>query len=188
MSETQQTGRPGRYVRSTGGLIGSMIVLVLVVLGVVVFRAAFRTTPRYDPEPIDYRSLVVSVQQQGLRPAYPAKLPQGWFVKEASFAPGDRPTLDLALTTADEHFVGTHQEDRDADELVHDLVGSGASRGDEVTIASDVGSRWQEWVDTDGDHGFSTRLDDETLLVYGSAPVSEIRQLIGTLTTDELRP
>ena len=41
MSETNQSaapsGRPGRYPRTTGGLIGSMIVLVLVVAGIEQF-------------------------------------------------------------------------------------------------------------------------------------------------------
>ena len=37
---TDQPEKPGRYNRSTGGLIGSMIVLVVVVLGIVVFRGA----------------------------------------------------------------------------------------------------------------------------------------------------
>src|SRR3954468_4352357 len=45
VSQASETGRPGRYQRSFGGLIGSMIVLVLVVLGIVAFRGAFRNTP-----------------------------------------------------------------------------------------------------------------------------------------------
>jgi hypothetical protein len=188
VSDAQGTGRPGRYVRSTGGLIGSMIVLVLVVVGAVIFRAAFRTTPSYQPERIDYRSLVVSVQQQGLKPVYPAPLPHGWYVKDASFAPGDRPSVDLEMTTDENHFVGMHQEDADVRGLVDDLVGTGTVEGGEVTIPSPVGSTWQEWTDPDGDHAYSMDLHRETLLVYGSAPVAEIKQLIGTLSTAKLKP
>ena len=95
MSEVQQTGKPGRYNRSTGGLIGSMIVLVLVVLGIVVFRGAFRDTPEYDPEPVEYLDLVASIQQTGIMPAYPPTLPDGWFVKDARFEPTDRPVFSL---------------------------------------------------------------------------------------------
>ena len=188
MSDAQGTGRPGRYVRSTGGLIGSMIVLVVVVLGAVIFRDAFRTTPSYRPDRVDYRSLIVSVQQQGLKPAYPAPLPKGWFVKDAAFAPGDRPAVDLEMTTDQGHFVGMHQEDADVHTLVDDLVGTGTVPGDKVTIDSRVGSRWQEWTDPDGDHAYSIDRRHETLLVYGSAPVAEIKRLIGTLSTAKLKP
>lgn len=189
MSDAQGTGRPGRYVRSTGGLIGSMIVLVVAVLGVVVFRDAFRTTPTYEPDHVDWRSLIVSVQQQGLTPAYPAPLPQGWYAKDAAFAPGHRPAVDLELTTSEGHFVGMHQEDADVQGLVEDLVGKGTvERQDPVTIPSAVGNTWHEWVDPDGDHAYSTDLHRETLLVYGSAPVAEIKQLIGTLSTAKLKP
>jgi hypothetical protein len=188
VSDAQETGRPGRYVRSTGGLVGSMIVLVVVVVGVVVFRAAFRTTPSYQPHPVDYRSLIVSVQQQGLKPAYPARLPKGWYVKDASFAPGDRPAVDLEMTTSAGHFVGMHQENADVHNLVDDLVGTGAVEGGKVRIDSPVASSWREWTDPDGDHAYSADLHRETLLVYGSAPVSEIKRLIGTLTTEKLEP
>ncbi len=137
MSETTQSGQPGRYNRSFGGLIGSMIVLVLVVLGIVVFRGTFRDTPEYEPEKIDYLALVASVQQSGLTPAYPAQLPDGWFVKDARFVPGDRPVLDLAISTDDGSFAGIHQEDASIDELVDTYVGDEATEGDEVADRGD---------------------------------------------------
>jgi len=188
VSDAQGPGRPGRYNRSTGGLVGSMIVLVVAVLAFFVFRDAFRTTPSYEPEHVDWRSMIVSVQQQGLKPAYPAPLPAGWYAKDAAFASGDRPSVDLELTTDEGHFVGMHEEDTDVRSLVDDLVGSGTLERGQVTISSPVGSTWQEWVDPDGDHAYSTDLGRQTLLVYGSAPVTEIKQLIGTLSTEKLKP
>ncbi|MEP9363860.1 DUF4245 domain-containing protein [Nocardioides sp. CN2-186] len=188
MSEGNQSGTPGRYTRSTGGLIGSMIVLVLVVLGIVVFRGAFRTTPQYEPEHIDYLELVTSIQQAGLTPVYPAALPDGWYVKGATFTPGDRPVFDLAMTTSDDMFAGLHQEDRSVDELVDTLLGTDATQGDDVDIAGTVAPTWQTYSEPDGDHAFAAEVGDDTVVVYGSAPEDELRGLVESLTTAELTP
>jgi hypothetical protein len=174
VSEVSDTGRPGRYQRSFGGLIGSMIVLVLVVLGIVVFRGAFRNTPSYDPEPVDYEAVVTSLQQ-------------GWFAKDVWFERGDRPQFDLALMTSDEHFAGLHEEDESVEALVDTLVGTDATRGDTVTIDSEVAPRWQTFSDPGGDHAFAAEVDGQTVLVYGSAPEEELRTLVESLTTDRLR-
>jgi hypothetical protein len=188
VSEASGTGRPGRYNRSTGGLIGSMIVLVLVVLGIVIFRGTFRDTPTYEPDHIDYLSLVTSIQQQGLEPAYPAELPDGWYVKDASFTPGDRPVLDLAMTTDDGHFAGLHQEDAAVQGLVSTLVGEDATQGDDVDIDGTVAPTWETFADPDGDSAFAAQVGDDTVLVYGSASEDELRALVESLTTDQLDP
>ena len=188
MSQASGTGQPSRYNRSFGGLVGSMIVLVVVVLGIVIFRAAFRTTPDYDPQPVDYRSLVVSIQQAGLTPAYPAELPAGWFVKDATFDTGDRPVLDLAMTTSDDHFAGLHEEDQDVQELVDTYVGTDATPDGTVTIDSDVASTWQAFSDPGGDHGYAAEVGGQSVLVYGSAPEDELKTLVASLTTAPLKP
>ena len=188
MSQASETGQPSRYQRSFSGLIGSMIVLVLVVLGIVVFRGAFRNTPEFDPEPVDYRSLVVSIQQAGLTPVYPAELPAGWFVKDATFDTGERPALDLAMTTADDHFAGLHEEDEDLAELVDTYVGTDATEGDTVAIDSDVAPRWRTFSDPGGDHGYAAEVADQTVLVYGSASEDELRTLVESRTTEKLQP
>jgi hypothetical protein len=188
VSDASQTGRSSRYQRSFGGLVGSMVVLVLVVVGIVVFRGAFRNTPEYEPEHVDYRSLVVSIQQAGLTPPYPADLPSGWYVKDATFDSGDRPVLDLALTTADDHFAGLHEEDEDVDELVDTYVGTDATEGKAVTLDSPVAKRWRTFTDPGGDHGYAAEVGGQTVLVYGSAPDDELRTLVESLTTARLRP
>ncbi len=187
MTQTD-AGRPGRYPRTTGGLIGSIIVLVLAVVVIVLVRGAFRETPTYEPDHIDYLALVTSVQQVGLAPAYPAELPEGWYVKDAAFTPGDRPVLDLAMTTDDGRFAGLHQEDRSVDELVGTYVGGDATEGDPVRIEGTVAPEWQTFSDPGGDHAFAAELGEETVLVYGSAPVDELQGLVESLTTDKLKP
>jgi hypothetical protein len=188
VSEVSETGRPGRYERSTGGLIGAILVLLLVVGGVVLFRGAFRETPTYEPDHIDYRALVASIQQTGLEPVYPAQLPAGWYVKDAAFTPGDRPVLDLAMTTDDDRFAGFHQEDRSVEDLVETYVGSGATSGDDVRIDGTVASTWETFSDTDGDHAFAAEVGDDTVLVYGSTSEDELRGLAESLTTAALDP
>ena len=188
MSQAPETGQPPRYNRSFGGLAGSMIVLVLVVLGIVVFRAAFRSTPTYEPDPVDYRALVASLQENGLSPAYPASLPDGWFVKDATFKPGERPVLDLALTTSDDHFAGIHEEDEDVDTLVDTYVGTDATEGDTVAVDSAAAPRWRTFSDPGGDHAYAAELGNQTVLVYGSAPDDELRTLVESLTTAKLAP
>lgn len=183
VSQTPATGRPGRYDRSFGGLVGSMIVLVLVVFGIIVFRGAFRETPEYEPEPIDYLALVESIQVGGLAPAYPEQLPDGWIVKEATFKPGDRPVFDLAMTTDEDRFAGLHQEDDDVDDLVRTYVGDDAEEGDPVTIDSEVATEWQTYTDPGGDTAFAAEVGDETVLVWGSASAEALRALVETLTT-----
>ena len=190
MSETSTAGgpaKPGRYQRSTGGLLGSMIVLVVVVLGIVVFRAAFRATPEYKPDPIDYRALVTSVQGVGLTPVYPPRLPAGWSVKDASFTPGDRPVLDIVLSTDDQHTAGLHQEDAAERTLLATYVGTGVSEDRGGSLRTAVGT-WTRWTDTDTDHAYTTQVGGQTVLVYSSGDADALTAFVRSLTTDQLQP
>jgi Protein of unknown function (DUF4245) len=180
-----QPERPGRYNRSTGGLIGSMIVLVLVVFGIVLFRGTFRDTPEYEPADIDYLALVSSVQQAGLDPLYAPELPDGWSVKDARFVPGDRPILDLVFTTDDERTAGLHQEDASERELLTTYVGAGVSEDDDAQLTTDVAT-WTAWVDTDGDHAYTAEHGDDTVLVYSSGDPDALRTFIESLTDEPL--
>jgi hypothetical protein len=187
VTQVSQTGRPGRYTRSTSGLVGAILVLVVLVLGIVLVRGAFRETPTFEPDPIDYRALVSTVQREGLTPAYPTALPEGWFVKDARFTPGDRPALDLAITTDEGRFAGLHQEDRAVGDLVDELVGSDATQGDDVRLPGTVAPVWQTFSDPGGDHAFAAELGDQTVLVYGSADEADLRGLAESLTTARVR-
>jgi hypothetical protein len=185
VSEQTQPEKPGRYNRSTGGLIGSMIVLVVAVLAIVAFRGTFRETPEYEPADIDYLELVSSVQQTGLTPLYPPELPDGWSVKDASFAPGDRPSLDLVFTTDDEHTAGLHQEDTGERELLTKYVGAGVTEDDDAELTTDVAT-WTAWVDTDGDHAYTAEHGDDTVLVYSSGDPDALRTFVESLTDEPI--
>jgi hypothetical protein len=179
-------GKPGRYQRSTGGLVGSMIVLVLVVLGIVIFRGAFRETPEYESPALDHLEFVASIQQLGLQPVYPAELPGGWTTKDASYRAGSRPMVDLVFTTDDEHTAGVHQEDAGERDLLVTYVGTGVTENDDA-LSTDLAS-WTGWDDTDGDHAWTAEIGDDTVLVYSSGDHDELRDLVESLTMEKLTP
>ena len=186
MSQASETGRPGRYNRTFGGLVGSMIVLVLVVFAIIVFRGAFRDTPEYEPEPVDYLALVESIQVGGLTPVYPAELPEGWIVKEATFEPGERPVFELAMSTDEGRFAGLHQEDESVQDLVRTHVGTDATEGEPVRLDGEITNEWQTFTDPGGDTAYATEVGDDSLLVWGSAPAEDLQALVATLTTAPL--
>lgn len=190
MSESGQPPRPaekpGRYQRTTGGLIGSMIVAVLLVLGVVVFRELFRNTPEVEPEAVPYLESVAALQEAGRQVAYPPAVPAGWIVTSVTVDRGSRPGWALGMLTDDGRYVGLRQQDEDVDDLVADLIDEDASEDGTVPLESALGEEWESFSDEGGDHGFATGITtdvgEETLLVYGSAPVADLETLIGILT------
>ena len=54
-----------------------MIVLVVVVLAFVAFRAPTRDNDEVDVEPVDYLAVVAPAQEAGPRIVYPPSLPVG---------------------------------------------------------------------------------------------------------------
>ncbi|MGZ4487158.1 MAG: DUF4245 family protein, partial [Nocardioides sp.] len=148
------------------------------------FRAAFRTTPDYRPEPIDYLALVGDIQGSGVHPVYPATLPHGWFVKDTQYTPGDRPSLDLAIATDKGLFAGVHDEDASVGDLVSRLVDENAVSGPDVKIPGSIAPTWQSFSDSGGDHAYAAQVGRDTVLVYGSASAADLRVLVASLTRD----
>ena len=175
--------RPGRYTRSFGGMVGAMIVTVLFVLAYVVWRGLFRTDVDTTPVPVDWQDSVQLADQAGLDVVRPRELPAGWTATSVDLvAAGDDPRWGLGVLTADGDFIGIRQQDTSVDQLVETYVDEKADAGDETRVASDITDTWQTWSDDGGDHGFSTELEDDAVLVYGSAPVEDIKSYLGLLT------
>ena len=86
------------------------------------------------------------------------------------------------MLTEDGDFIGVRQQDISVDALVELYVDEKAEAGDDAGVASEVTDTWQTWSDDGGDHGYATELDDEAVLVYGSAPVDDIESYLGLLT------
>ena len=67
--------QPGRYQRSTSGMVGALLVTLLVILAFVAFRALNRSNLDVKPERVDYLAQVRYAQQAGSEVVYPARLP-----------------------------------------------------------------------------------------------------------------
>ncbi len=175
----------GRYQRSSGGLIGALIVTVGAVVAFVVFRAL---TSDDEPTPvraIDYSAAVQGARADGkLTVLAPDRLPLGWKATSATYTRGVSPTWHLGMLTGDTKYVGVEEARESIDDLVEEHVDENAQRGKDVTIGAE---KWQTWTDSDGDYAVARALDgpkgaEESVLVVGSAPERQVRQLAGSLT------
>ena len=188
MSESQQpappAAGPGRYERTSGGLIGAMLVTVLVVLAFVAFRAV--TTDK-EPTPVravDYTAVVASARaDQQLFVVAPARLPLGWKATSATYDGGAQPTWHLGTLTDDGKYVGVEEARTSIEDLVGEHVDADAERDRDVTIA---GETWQTWTDTGGDYAVARSHRDggrtvESWLVVGTADENEIRDFAASL-------
>ena len=175
--------QPSRYTRSFSGMVGALIVTVLFVIAYVVWRGLFRTDVDTTPTPVDWQESVQLAEDAGYPAVHPRELPAGWTATSVDPLFGsDDPRWGLGVLTDDGDFIGIRQQDTSVDELVRAYVDERADAGDDASVASDITDTWQTWSDDGGDHGFSTELGDEALLVYGSAPVEEIETYLGLLT------
>ena len=150
-----ETGRPGRYTRSTSGLIGAMLILFVAVIGFVVFRGLFRTETEYIPPDTDYVEVVRAVQDEGGELVYPEQLPEGWVVNNLDYEPGLPPTFSLALLTDDEDFAGVIDTGAEVDDLVTSFVDQAAVEGDPLVLeAAEVTTEWRTFTDDGGDTAY----------------------------------
>lgn len=184
MSEsTSQTGKPGRYQRSTGGLLGALIVTVAVIIAFLAFRSFFRDQPEVTPEPVDYQAAVAHAQDEGYRPVHPRELPAGWAATSVTSEAGDDSlSWGLGVLTAEGDFVGVRQEDTSADSLLEEHVDEDVSEEGTVTLPGSVARDWATYADDGGDLGYVAEVGEETVLVYGSAPAAELEAFLGLLT------
>jgi hypothetical protein len=189
----EPTGRPGRYSRSAGGLLGSMAVVVVIVVAFVLFRSVFSTdVDASDREPVDYLDSVQGLQQSGITVVYPATLPDGWIATDLDVdpveRPGAQPGVDLDLLTGSERFVGVRQADDDVDDLLEVSGLEDPVEDDELQVddaGGDLPSTWQGWRDRDGDdHAYSALLGETVVLVYGSASTDDLATVVRSLTTE----
>ena len=179
--------QPSRYQRSASGLVGAILVLLLAIGAFVGFRALNREELEVRPEPVDHLAAVEALQQEGATVVYPASLPEGWQVTSVESVPGEELAWGLGMLTADDRFAGVRQEPASTADLVEEYVDEDATPGDPVTVAGELGGRWSTFTDAEGDTALTTQHDGATVLVYGSAPASDLRTLAESLTTAPVR-
>jgi hypothetical protein len=164
------------------GMVGAMLATLLAVGAFIGLRAVGRDQTTVEQEPVDYLSAVRNAEDAGVQVVHPRELPRGWVATSVDLASGDRPTWGMGVLTEEGRFVGLRQADVAVEELVETYVDEEATQGGEARLDSDVGDAWQQWSDEGGDTGYSTEVDGESVLVYGSAPADELEALVGLLT------
>jgi hypothetical protein len=184
-------GQPGRYQRSTSGMVGALVVTLLVILAFVAFRALNRSDLDVKPERIDYLAQVGYAQQSGTEVVYPDRLPTGWYATQITFSPGQEPGLELSMLTGSGQYVGLVESPASPPEVLTTYVDPHPVSGGPVTVDGSVVSRWDSWSDDGGDtalvaqrgHGSTA----ESLLVFGTVSRAQLEQLAASLTTDRLK-
>ncbi|MCW2817569.1 MAG: hypothetical protein JWR42_356 [Marmoricola sp.] len=188
MSQSQPQGAPqpprgGRYQRSNGGLLAAMLVTVLLVVGFVAFRGIFRDNAATPVRAVDYRVMLkAGVADDKLAMLAPPRLPIGWQATSATYATGTSPTWHVGILTTKQKFIGIDESRSSVSDLVTQYVDPNATRGKDLRLA---GETWQVYTDAGGDYGLARTLTgpgpnrvQEAVLVAGSAPDAEIRDLV----------
>lgn len=178
--------QPARYQRSIGGFVGSLIIAVVVIVAFVAFRALTRNDLNVEPEAVDYTEAVQAVQSAKWQVVYPIDEPEGWKATSVDADPPRR--WALGFLTSEGRFVGVVQDQETLHSMLTTYVDEQPAAGGAVTLDTTVGGRWRSWSDTGGDHALSTRLGKYTLLVYGSAPQSDLERFAQLLTTAPVPP
>lgn len=177
-----QTGAPGRYSRSFGGLVGAMIVVVLGTVVFVLLRGCVTDPQTFEATPVDYREAVAEAQAGGLDVVYPAALPQGWRATDVDLEPPPEAVFGLSVLTAEDQYVGLRVEDQPLPDLLRRYVDESYREADPITVQGSVARRWQGFADDGGDSAYAAEVDGRTVLVYGSAPASSLAAVVSSLT------
>jgi hypothetical protein len=167
-------------------MVGALLVTVLVILGFVVFRSCVRSDLAVQPDHVDYRSEVGFAQRSGVRLAYPASLPRGWYATNVDYTPGTPPTLLISMLTSDRQYAGFVQSPSSAAQVLTTYVDAQPTAGDPVTLDSGPVRQWDTWTDAGGDTALVARWPDQTLMVFGSATQAELETLASSLTDERL--
>ncbi len=180
---TEPTGRPARYQRSFGGLVGSMIVLVVLLTAFVVLRSLNRDDPEVRPEAVDYLETVRLAQAARSGGDLPAALPDGWLATRVDAGA----VWSISLLTDDGDFVGVKQvlePGTSLDDLVETSVDEDAAEGEAVGVESVLAPRWRTFTDAGGDTAYAAEVAGEWVLVFGSAPADEVLDVAASLTDE----
>lgn len=190
MSQTRST-EGGRYQRSSGGLIGAMVVTVVAVVGFWGLNALNTDHESTPVRAVDYTAMMrAGRDDHKLLVMAPPSLPTGWKATSASYLTGTTPTWHLGMLTDKHNYVGVEEAKGPVHDLVNQYVDTAAAQGKDVTIGEQT---YQTWTDAKGDYAVSRTVhtggsDVESYLVVGSAPDHTIRELAATLEGGSVRP
>src|SRR4051794_15582891 len=176
MSQTRSPGG-GRYTRSTGGLVGAMIVTVVAVVafwGLNALKTDHDTTP---VRAVDYTAMMRAGRaDHKLLVMAPPSLPDGWKATSATYETGTTPSWHLGMLTDTGKYVGVEEALGGVKDLVEEHVDEDAVQGKDVRID---GQTYQTWTDAGGDYAVSRTVPvpggAESYLVVGPASPATIR-------------
>lgn len=181
-----------RYPRTFAGLIASMIVLVVAVVGFWALNNGFHKHPEGGAVAVDYRKTVAELQKADapLPVIYPTAVPSGWTVTSADYTPqsglGTSPAWGLGVVTDHDTFVGLRLEASSLSSLITTYVDKDAEKGAATTVDTQFGDSWATYTDRGGDTGYALTVGDDVLLVYGSADKADFTTFMRSLTSKKL--
>jgi hypothetical protein len=157
---------PG-YQRSFSGMVGAMIVLVLVVLAFVGFRAATRGDAAREVEPVDVQGPTEFARESvDFTVLSPTELPDGWIATSVRLDGGRDPAWHVGVLTDEERYIGLEQADRSVGDMVEQHVGEDAVDEGEVSVAD---RSWTVYRDeTDDDLALVSEEPDVVSVIVGS--------------------
>lgn len=179
--------QPSRYQRSFAGLVGAIMVTLLAIGGFVAVRAFVRDDIEQEPEAVDYLETVGLAQDAGREIVYPASLPRHWIATSVDFRPGEETTWGVGILTRAGTFVGVRQDDDSLGDLLATYL---EEDPDEITelpaerFEESVATQWQVFEDEGGDRAYAAEVGEDYVLVYGSAELLDLREIIDRLTTE----
>ena len=191
MTDVSEQGA-SRYPRTFAGLIASMIVLVVAVVGFWALNNGFHQHPEGGAVAVDYRKTVAELQQADapLHVIYPRSLPSGWTATSADYTPqsglGTSPAWGLGVVTAHHTFVGLRLEAVSLSSLITTYVDKDAAKAPATTLSTAFGDSWTTYTDRGGDTGYALTVGDDVLLVYGSADKADFTTFMQSLTSKTL--
>jgi hypothetical protein len=157
--------RSAGYQRSTGGLIGAMVVLVAVVLGYAGLRSLTSNDPSVATRPVAYQKVVPEARRSAdFALLAPTSLPRGWRATTVGFRDPPRGHWHLGVLTDHDRYVGLEQGDVSVQSMVSQYVASTTARGRPVDVG---GHRWATYTDSGGDLALVRRAGRTTTLVVG---------------------
>lgn len=172
--------QPGRYQRSTAGMIGAMIVLLAVVVGFVVLRGLNREDAATPVPPVEYeRAAKFANTRASFEVLVPDSLPPGWRATTVRYVPGSEDRWHLGVLTDEDRYVGLEQSHDSVRRMVETNVDEEAVKGEPQRVAD---RSWTTYTDEGGDVALVRRENGVTTLVVGHrVPHQELIDFVASL-------
>ena len=157
--------QPARYQRSTGGLVGAMVVIVVLMLGWVLLRSLTSHDAGTPTRTVDYKTAVPAARKAAdFALLAPPRLPRGWRATSVGYRDEPRPHWHLGVLTDRDRYVGLEQGDLPVRSLLAQSVDGSTTKGTPVLVD---GKPWATYTDTGGDLCLVRRHGRTTTLVVG---------------------